>query len=131
MAGGLFQRMAALARGEPEPRLETLVRDHLRALLNTRQGSSALDAEYGLPDFTDLVVAFPDGRDHMCAAIATCIRRYESRLTNVTVEVLQPADDLQKMEALLRFVIRGTLKNGGGSLSLRSNITPGGTVTVG
>ncbi len=131
MAGGLLQRMAALARGEPEPSLAVLVREHLRALLNTRQGSSALEPEYGLPDFTDLVVSFPQGRAQMCAAIASCIRRYEVRLSHVKVEVIEPTNDTERKEALLRFVIHATYINGSGALSLQSSMTPGGRVAVG
>jgi len=131
MAGGLFQRIAAPARGESEPSVETLVRDHLRVLLNARQGSSALDPEYGLPDFTDLVVSFPQGRALMCASIASCIKRYELRLSNVRVELLEPADDLQRREAVLRFVIRGNFIKGGGALSLQSSVSPDGRVKVG
>ncbi len=100
----------------------------MRALLNTRQGSSALDPEYGLPDFTDLVLSFPEGGGQICAAIASLIERYEPRLSDVRVEMVENA---QRNDPLLRFVIYAMFVEGGGTLSLRSSITPNGRVALG
>lgn len=85
MTGGLFQRIAARARGESEPSEEQLVVSHLQSLLNTRKGSSKLDPDYGVPDFTDLMHDFPDGARSLEQAIKQAIVRYEPRLTGVVV----------------------------------------------
>ena len=54
-------------------------------MLNTRKGSSNLDPEYGVPDFTDLLHDFPDGARSLEQAIKQVIVRYEPRLTGVVV----------------------------------------------
>lgn len=126
MAGGLLNRLRRQAAGLPSSGTVEQVVEHLHALLNTRQGNSALDPEYGLPDFTDMVFSFPQGGAQLCASIAKAIERYEPRLSNVVVE---PLDD-GRNDAMLYFTIRGTLTHGGGALSLQSSMTPTGQVRL-
>ncbi len=85
MPGGFLQRVIALARAEPAPSEEQLILGHLQALLNTRQGSSKLDPNYGVPDFTALLHDFPAGARSLEQAVKQAITRYEPRLTGVVV----------------------------------------------
>ena len=42
-------------------RVTDSVLEHLQRILNTRQGNVPLADDYGVPDFTDLVLTFPGG----------------------------------------------------------------------
>jgi type VI secretion system protein len=59
---------------------------HLRNMLNTRQGSALTVPDYGLPDFNDLAVTFPDAIFELRRVIKQCIEQYEPRLSRVKVE---------------------------------------------
>lgn len=58
---------------------------HLQKLLNSKQGTTLMDEAYGMPDFTDLTVLFPDSVRDIEQSISDAIQRYEPRLSNVTV----------------------------------------------
>lgn len=125
MAGGLLDRMATRLRGERVATREESVLAHLGALLNTRQGSSALDADYGLPDITDVTHSMPAGIASLQKMIVDAIQRYEPRLRSIVVRssVLHP-DTLS-----LRFEVSAQLVSGG-SLRFETKVSPGGHVTV-
>lgn len=62
------------------------VMDYVGKLLNTRRGSSVLDEEFGIPDFTGFGVSY--GRDDIPrveAEIASFIERCEPRLRDVQI----------------------------------------------
>jgi len=63
--------------------------------------------EYGLVDTTALFVGSPEGRNTLRGAVEDTIARFEPRLTNVRVKLIN-AD--QKSAPQLRFVIEGTLR---------------------
>lgn len=82
-----------------EPEVLLSVINHVSAILNTRQGSSLLDEDMGVPDFTSMGVTFtaadiPD----IERRLAALIRRYEPRLTDVTVQLT--SDTASKMSQL-------------------------------
>ena len=62
------------------------VLEHMRNLLNVRQGSVPAIPDYGLPDFNDMVSAFPDAIFELRRAIKTSIEKFEPRLCRVKVE---------------------------------------------
>lgn len=66
--------------------------EHLQVLLNTREGSSATNADFGLPDLTDIVHMLPDGVQAIQNAIRDVILKYEPRLSKVKVR-FAPSDD--------------------------------------
>jgi type VI secretion system protein len=55
-------------------------------MLNTRQGSVPAQPDYGLPDFNDLAVTFPDAIFELRRIIKQSIELYEPRLSRVKVE---------------------------------------------
>jgi len=63
--------------------------------------------EYGLVDTTALFVGSPEGRGSLRDAVEDTIARFEPRLTNVRVRLI---DADQKSAPQLRFVIEATLR---------------------
>ena len=66
--------------------------EHLRGLLNTRQGEAPAVPDFGVVDFTDLVHNFPEAIQTLQRCIRTTILQYEPRLKNVCL--LLPAGGL-------------------------------------
>jgi type VI secretion system protein len=111
-------------RGTDDP--STAVGDHLRALLNTRQGSAPAAPGYGMVDFTDLLHTFPKGIPTLASAIRATILQYEPRLKNVSVRHV-PDDD----PSLLKFEIVAQLADGSrATLKFRTEVSPSGQVAV-
>lgn len=88
----LLERLRAIEQ-DPDWRggsdLQLAVRsvlDHLVKVLNTRQGSAPIAADYGVPDFTSLASAYSsDALPEMEAAIAQVISKYEPRLVGAKI----------------------------------------------
>jgi type VI secretion system protein len=70
--------------------LESVVVDHLRRMLNTRQGSSLTVPDYGVVEISELTHDFPDALGVMQRAIKNSIIAYEPRLKNVQVRLVAP-----------------------------------------
>ena len=68
------------------------ISEHLQILLNTREGLSVTNPDYGLPDLTDIVHMLPDGVHALQNAIRDVILKYEPRLSKVKVRFV-PSDD--------------------------------------
>ena len=68
------------------------ISEHLQMLLNTREGLSVTNPDYGLPDLTDIVHMLPDGVHALQNAIRDVILKYEPRLSKVKVRFV-PSDD--------------------------------------
>jgi type VI secretion system protein len=68
------------------------IAEHLQTLLNSREGLSATNPDFGLPDLTDIVHMLPDGVHALQNAIRDVILKYEPRLAKVTVRFV-PSDD--------------------------------------
>jgi len=58
---------------------------NLQKLLNSRQGTCLMDKEFGMVDFTDLAIMFPDSVRDIERYIAKIIQRYEPRLSDIKV----------------------------------------------
>ncbi len=78
---------------------------HLQRILNTRQGNVPIGADYGVPDFTDLVQAYPDGVRDFERSIRQTIQKYEPRLKAVRVHFVALTEDV----LTIRFQITGRL----------------------
>ena len=59
--------------------------EHLNKMLNTKQGTTLMDKNYGMPDFTELAALFPDSIRDVERTISNTIERYEPRLSQVEV----------------------------------------------
>jgi type VI secretion system protein len=106
---------------------------HLVTLLNTRQGSSALDREYGLPDIIDITHNIPAGIPVLQRMIARAIRRYEPRLTHVRVRCSPPrskaASTTRAHAPSLSFEVSAQLV-GGSAFRFETKISSGGQVSI-
>lgn len=112
----LLQRIAKAGRRDSKDHdgAEAIrsVIDHLRNMLNTRQGDADIAPDYGMPDFTAFV-QLPDVRGVVQTAILDSIRKYELRLRNVRVQYID-TDGLE-----IRFAIVAALPSEAGLLPVR------------
>ena len=124
MAGrGLLSRIS-----QPGPTDEVdYVLEHLRVLLNTRQGEAPCAPSFGVLDLSDVVHAFPAAYADLAQAIRATILEYEPRLKNVTVRHI-PDEGL-----VLRFEIGAQLAGPRGNRGVRfaTTVRPGGRYDVG
>ncbi|MFM2484452.1 type VI secretion system baseplate subunit TssE [Celerinatantimonas yamalensis] len=77
-------------------------------ILNTRMGESLSSPELGLVDFNDAMLGSTDLAMFVRLAIRRCIERYEPRLCNLDVHVLQDPD--QPLD--LRFQVFANIHRG-------------------
>lgn len=101
---------------------------HLRRLLNSKEGTTLMDKAFGMPDFTDLAVTFPDSVREIEKTISDTIERYEPRLTQVDVTFVFQDDQ----NLTLFFQIAAQLETGNDHLDifLESTIDAGGRMQV-
>lgn len=114
---------------EDSGRLVESVISHLQSLLNSRKGTTLMDEEFGMPDFTDLTVTFPDSIRDIERLIRETIEKYEPRLKRVDVDyAFQDDKDLT-----LFFQISAMLESGSEDLNvfLESTIDASGKMKVG
>ena len=81
---------------------------NLQNLFNTRQGSVLTLADYGSPDFNDLVDQFPDAIMEIRKSILYNVKEYEPRLKNIRVRHIPDEDNPLD----LKFEIYGQLNLG-------------------
>lgn len=101
---------------------------HLQKLLNSKQGTTLMDEFYGMPDFTDLTVMFPDSVREIESAISKTIEKYEPRLSEVKVIfVLQ-----NELSLSLLFQIQAIMKTEDNDMSiyLESSIDNNGKMKI-
>lgn len=96
-------------------RLADSVMDNLKQLFNCRQGAVTQRPDYGMPDFNDLALQFPDAIPVIGRAIKYQIDQFEPRLTNISVKHVPVTDD----PLALSFTISGELKLGDDSERIR------------
>jgi type VI secretion system protein len=123
---GLLGRLASTT---PERRVEVMesVVEHLRSLLNMRQGSAVTVPEMGVPDFTDLVHSFPGSGVTLTKAIRATIMTFEPRLRNVLVRHVAAGDS----ELAVRFEISAQLADDSNTpVKFRTEFAPGGRMDV-
>jgi len=125
MARGLLQRLERSAAGASTGTLAASILEHVQALLNTRQGSSQLDNSYGVPDFTDVLHSLPGGMHVLRSMIEECIRRHETRLTNIRVLPM----GAEESSLVLRFEVQARLASGG-PIRFETEVSRGGRVRI-
>lgn len=105
------------------------IKYHLELILNTRKGSTLIDADFGVPDFTNLVGGLSgESTSSIERAIEHMIKKYEPRFIQSTVE-LQPNDqDVLSMQ----FKISGVIKvnNKDTPIRLSANVNSSGKVII-
>jgi type VI secretion system protein len=108
----LLERIGNMARypdrreGHDTSRRIDSIMGHLQRVLNTKQGSTPIADDYGIPDFTNLPGIFSSGATHEIERIIKhVVEKYEPRLTKVRCSFVPQEDDL----LALRFEIDARL----------------------
>ena len=102
--------LAAARRVVSDEEVRAAVMEHLRAMFLTRAGSSVGAPDYGIISVTDIVHLCPDATEDVLKSIRNTIRKYEPRLTNVSVKHVPAA---MTADATMRFDIAGEIENEG------------------
>lgn len=102
---------------------------HLVKLLNTRQGSTLLASDYGVPDYTSLTTT-PNAENLATIekSIRDVVQRYEPRLENVQVKFAEDPDDPLKMGFTLTGGLTGSENDT--RVSFRTVLAPTGKITI-
>ena len=129
MARGLLQRINTRARGaiKGDASADRAILDHLRSLLNSRQGNSALDPEYGVPDFVDQIHNFPGGLLELQRSLQRTIARYEPRLTAISVRPQRVAIDTLTLHFEISAALAASPKQ---VIRFTTQVTRGGHVRI-
>lgn len=80
------------AREDPKRIIDSVL-NHLQRILNTRQGSTPIAEDYGVPDFTEFLRRYPDSLNDFERSIRQTIQKYEPRLRAVRVRLIPQEDD--------------------------------------
>jgi len=115
-------------RGREEPkRIVDSVLRHLRRILNTKHGNVPIAEDYGVPDFTDFLFAYPESVREIERVIRSAIQKYEPRLKAVKVNYIPQEED----PLSLRFQIVARLLNESKqSIFFETIIDSGGKVDI-
>jgi type VI secretion system protein len=121
---GLLSRVATSS--PPGDEVAAIV-EHLRVLLNTRQGEAPSAPAFGVLDFSDVVHAMPGVAQALVRSIRATILEHEPRLRSVMVRHVTESGEL-----LLRFEISAQLADGraGRTLRFATTVRPGGRFDV-
>lgn len=97
-------------RGDVDPvSLQESILNHLKVMLNTRQGSAIIAGNFGVPDFSELTSSFsPSEIPRIERSLCEVISRYERRLTNIAVHFRMDAKDPSNMSFVLEGELVGT-----------------------
>jgi type VI secretion system protein ImpF len=105
-------------RTRPSRAVHAALRRDLEALLNARRPWASVPDRlavlrrgifgYGLPDFATGAFNAPAQREALCREIELAIQRFEPRLRNASVKLL---DRIDHMDPVLRVRIEGVLMN--------------------
>lgn len=87
--------------------LESAIINHLKNMLNTRQGSSLTCPDYGLMEVSEVLHEFPDAIGLLQRSIKNSVQQYEPRLKNVQVRQVK-SDAAQAM--VLEFEITAQIQ---------------------
>ena len=89
---------------DPHKTVESVL-EHLRKMLNVRQGSVCTLPDYGIPDLNSLFMQYPDAVLALRRIIRESLEKYEPRLRRVNVRYIPVEDD----PLILRFEITARL----------------------
>lgn len=106
----LLERLRALESGTTAgAEFENVVQSilsHIHNVLCTRNGTVLIDEDYGMPDvFFSQGIRFRESTSRMSNAIIMVIRKFETRLENVTIMQLSDKEDL----LMQKFGVKGYL----------------------
>ncbi|KQQ49865.1 type VI secretion protein [Pseudomonas sp. Leaf127] len=79
---------------------------HLQRILNTKRGSVPIDAEFGVPDFTNLAGSFATGQTtQMIENMTRMIARYEPRLKSPRILVAESSQEVLSLSFSLEGLV--------------------------
>ena len=79
--------------GEDPQRISDSVLEHLRRILNTRQGCVPIADDYGVPEFTEYLHLGAEVYRELEKVLRTTIQKYEPRLKGVRVSFIPEEED--------------------------------------
>ncbi len=121
---GRFQNGSAVGRSNANALLLS-IQDHLRRLLNARQGVLRHLPDYGLPDVPALYDKLPYTKNDLALAVRETVQRFEPRLSDVEVRLVP----VRKRHCVLGIEVTGQLP-GGERVRFRSRFRTGGSAEV-
>lgn len=124
----LFDRIGFNSRNSSRYRYDiNSIVDHLRRLLNSRQGTTQINPYYGMPDFSDLRAEIPDSAEEIESMITDVINRFEPRLSQVSVRYMY-----QDEHKSLHFQIYGVIESNSktSSIYLESSVDTFGKMAI-
>jgi type VI secretion system protein len=81
-------------RGVEDPRkIEDSILEHLRRILNTRQGCVPIAGDYGVPEFSEYLHLGAEVYRELEKILRTTIQKYEPRLKGVRVSFIPEEED--------------------------------------
>jgi len=104
------------------------IQEHLQRILNTRQGNVIIAKDYGIPDFTNFMNAFPEAQRELERIIRNTIQTYEPRLQGVRVSFLPRDDD--PLSLSFQIQARLALKENRDAVTFESIVDAGGQIRV-
>jgi type VI secretion system protein len=104
---GTWEKNPTRREKEDPVRITESVLEHLKRILNTKQGSVMIAEDYGLPELSDLVRSAPDSIRDIEKSIKLMIQKYEPRLKMVRVSFDHQEEDVLE----LRFQISAVLSS--------------------
>jgi type VI secretion system protein len=111
---------------EDRSRVIESISRHLQNLLNLKKGTTLLDREIGMPEFSDFVSDFPDSVRDVQRAAKLTIEKYEPRLGDITVNFISNDEN----DFTLYFEIRAVIKDDKTPVFFNSKIGNHGEVQI-
>ncbi|MBI6923696.1 type VI secretion system baseplate subunit TssE [Pseudomonas putida] len=119
-----FSGELELGRVSDDDQLTLSVLDNLQRILNSRAGTLAHLADYGLPDMGTVLQGLPASAHGLMNDILSTLRRYEPRLAEVRIELLP-----QQRPGHLEYALDVRIK-GNGRATFGTTLAPDGRVMV-
>lgn len=130
---GFLEKTLGSLPGEAQPHAVRWVGDpvrvHLSLLLNSRRGSVEHLPDYGLPDVSSFYSEYPASLGQLRSLVEQLIKKYEPRLANVRVRLLET--NVKEFRA--SFLIAGDVEVLGERVAVqyRTTITSSGRAALG
>ena len=116
-------------KAKDKPSLESSVLAHLSKLLNTRQGSTIISPDFGVPDLAAMTTS-PSAENvaRIESILASVVERFEPRLTGVKVVFSPSDDDPLKMSFSLQGTLAGQVSDA--AVFFQTVLSPSGRISI-
>lgn len=104
------------------------IQEHLQRILNTRTGSAPIAEDFGVPDFTNFMSAFPDSQKGLERSLRQTIQKYEPRLQGVRVSFFPREDD--PLSISFQITARLVMEDHKDSISFESTVDSDGHIKI-